>query len=65
MKDNYDFNKMQRVPHPLAGKVNPVSRLGSLSEEEFERRLNNMEPDERDIAIRLRKRRLSDTTGIH
>jgi len=61
MKDNYDFSTMQRVPHPLAGKVELVSRLGSLSDDEFERRLNNMEPDERDIAIRLRKRRCSNT----
>ena len=59
MKDNYDFSTMQRVPHPLAGKVKLTSRLGSLSEEEFDRRLHNMESDERDIAIRLRKRRQS------
>ena len=62
MKDNYDFSKMQRVSHPLAGKVNLVSRLGSLPDDEFKRRLNNMEPEEREIAIRLRKRRRSNTS---
>jgi hypothetical protein len=56
MKDNYDFSTMQRVPHPLAGKVKLESKLGSLSDIEFERKLLGMEPDERDIAKMLRQR---------
>ena len=61
MKDDYDLSTMQRVPHPLAGKVKLISRLGSLSEDEFKQRLQNMEPDERDIAIKIRERRRLNT----
>jgi hypothetical protein len=56
MKDNYDFSAMRRVAHPLAGKVKLVSKLGCLSDIEFERKLLGMEPDERDIARMLRQR---------
>jgi len=56
MKDNYDFSTMQRVSHPLAGKVKLVSKLACLSDIEFERKLLGMEPDERDIARMLRQR---------
>jgi len=58
MKDNYDFSKMRKVPHPLLGKAgNLTDNVGSISDEEFERRLKDLEPDERDMAIRIRKRR--------
>ena len=59
MKDNYDFSTMKRIPHPLLGKAKLVSNLGQLSDEEFERKLQDLEPDERNIAIILRKRRLN------
>jgi hypothetical protein len=62
MKDNYDFSTMKRIPHPLFGKRKLVSNLGQLSDDEFEHKLLDLEPDERDIAIRLRKRRRSNTT---
>jgi len=61
MKDNYDFSKMKRIPNPLLGRANLVSNLGQLTDEEFERKLKDLEPDERDIAIRLRKRRRLNT----
>jgi len=58
MKDNYDFSKMRKVPHPLLSKgKNLTDNIGGISDEEFERKLQDLEPDERDIAIRLRKRR--------
>ena len=62
MKDNYDLSTMQRVPHPLAGKIRLVSNLGRLSDAEFERKLQGMEPDEQAIARRLRKLRKADTS---
>ena len=62
MKDNYDFSKMRKVPHPLLGNAgNPIDNVGGISDEEFERKLQDLEPDERDIAIRLRKRRRLNT----
>jgi len=58
MKDNYDFSKMHKVPHPLLGKGKKLTdNIGGISDEEFEHKLQDLEPDERDIAIRLRKRR--------
>jgi len=58
MKDNYDFNKMRKVPHPLLGKTGKLTdNVGDISDEEFERKLQELKPKERDIAIRLRKRR--------
>ena len=62
MKDNYDFSKMQRVPHPLKGQTKLISNLGRLSDVEFEQKLLGMEPDERDIAIKLRRLRKVDST---
>ena len=62
MKANYDLSTMQRVPHPLAGKIRLISNLGRLSDVEFERKLQGMEPDEQDIARRLRKLRKTDTS---
>ena len=61
MKDNYDFSTMKRIPHPLLGKAKLVSNLGQLSDEEFEHVIQDLEPDERDIAIRLRERRRLNT----
>ena len=61
MKDNYNFNTMKRIPHPLLGKAKLVSNLGQLSDEEFEHKIQKFEPDERDIAIRLRERRRYNT----
>jgi len=62
MKDNYDFSKMRKVPHPLLGKEKKLTdNVGGITDEEFGRKLNNLEPDERDIAIRQRKRRRLNT----
>jgi len=62
MKDNYDFSKMRKVPHPLLGQAgNLTDSVGGISDEEFELKLKDLEPDERDIAIRLRKRRRLNT----
>ena len=63
MKDNYDFSKMRRVPHPLAGKVRLISNIGRLSDAEFESKLKDMDPDERIIAKRLRKQRNSGASS--
>jgi len=60
MKENYNFSTMKRIPHPLLGKAKLVSNLGQLSDEEFEHKIQKYEPDERDIAIKLRKRRRLD-----
>jgi len=62
MKDNYDFSSMKRIPHPLLGKRKLISNIGQLSDDEFENKLQGLEPDERDIAIMLRKRRRSNNT---
>jgi hypothetical protein len=57
MRDNYDFSKMRKVPHPLLGKAGKLTdNVGGISDEEFKRKLQDLEQDERDIAIRLRKR---------
>jgi hypothetical protein len=65
MKNNYDFSKMRKVPHPLLGKtVKLTDNVGDISDEEFDRKLEDLEPDERDIAIRLRKRRRLTTNVI-
>jgi hypothetical protein len=62
MKDNYDFSKMRKVPHPLLSKGKKLAdNVGWITDEEFERKLKDLEPDERDIAIRLRKRRRLNT----
>ena len=62
MKDNYDFSKMRKVPHPLLGKAgNLIDNIGGISDEEFECKLQELEPDERDIAIKLRRRRRLNT----
>jgi hypothetical protein len=60
VKDNYDLSKMRKVPHPLGGRVRLISHLGRLSDAEFERKLQNMEPDEQAIARSLRKLRRAD-----
>jgi len=62
MKDSYDFNKMRKVPHPLLDRAGELTdNVGSISDEDFELKLQDLEPDERDIAIRLRKRRRLNT----
>jgi len=62
MKDCYDFNKMCKVPHPLLGRTRELTdNVGGLSDECFERKLQELDPDERDIANRLRKRRRLNT----
>ena len=58
MKDNYDFTKMKKAPHPLLGKGRELTdNIGGISDEEFKRKLQDLKPDERDIVNRLRKRR--------
>jgi len=60
MKDCYDFNKMRKVPHPLFGKTKELTdNVGGISDEDFKRKLQDLDPNERDITIRLRKRRLN------
>jgi len=60
MKDNYDFGKMRKVPHPLLGKGGKlVDNVGGISDAEFERKLQNLEPSERLAARRQRKKRQS------
>jgi len=62
MKDNYDFSKMRKVTHPLLGKgMKLTDNIGGITDEEFERKLKDLEPDERNIAIRLRERRRLNT----
>jgi len=62
MKDNYNFTTMHKVPHPLLGKGKKLTdNIGGITDEEFKRKLKDLEPDERDIAIRLRKRRRLNT----
>ena len=63
MKDSYDFKKMRKVPHPLLDKARELTdNVCSISDEEFERKLQDLEPEEREVAIRLRKRRRLDTS---
>ena len=63
MKDNYDFSKMRRVPHPLLGMSSQlIDNIGGISDAEFERRLQELEPDERVAARRQRKARQSNST---
>jgi len=62
MKDNYDFSKMRKVPHPLLDNGKTLTdNIGGITDEEFERKLQDLEPCEHDIAIRLRKRRRLNT----
>jgi len=63
MKDNYDLSKMQRVPHPLAGKIKLVSNLGRLSDVKFEQMLLKMQPDERIIAKEIRRLRTIESSS--
>ena len=63
MKDNYDFSKMRKVPHPLLGKAGKlVDNVGSISDAEFERKLQDLEPSERLAARRQRKKRQSTSS---
>jgi len=58
MRDNYDLKRMRKVTHPLLGKEGKLSdNVGGISDEEFERKLQDLTPDERSIVRRLRKRR--------
>ena len=58
MKDNYDFNNMKKAPHPLLRKRRELTdNISGISDEELERKLQDLRPDERDIVTRLRKRR--------
>ena len=63
MKDNYDFSKMRKIPHPLLDKAgNLTDNVGGISAEDFKRKLQELEPDEREIATRLRNRRRLNTS---
>jgi hypothetical protein len=63
MKDNYDFSKMRKVPHPLLGKTGKlIDNVGGISDAEFERKLQDLEPDERIAARRQRKIRQSSSS---
>ena len=63
MKDNYDFSKMRKIPHPLLDKAgNLTDNVAGISDEEFKRKLQDLEPDECEIATRLRKRRRLNTS---
>ena len=56
MNDNYDFSKMRKVPHPLSGRVGKLTdNVGGITDEEFERKLQELEPNER-IAARIQRR---------
>jgi len=62
MKDCYDFNKMCKVPHPLLGKTRGLTdNVGGISDEDFKHKLQDLDPDERDITVRLRKKRRLNT----
>ena len=63
MKDNYDFSKMRKVPHPLLGEAgNLVDNVGSISDVEFERKVQGLEPNERIAVRRQRKTRQSESS---
>jgi len=63
MKDNYDFSKMRKVPHPLLGQGGKlVDNVGGISDAEFERKLQDLEPNERIAARRQRKIRQSSSS---
>jgi len=54
-----DFSKMQKIPNRFAfdkdGNLRK-SNIRDITEEEFERNLQDLEPDEREFAIQYRKR---------
>ena len=63
MKDSYDFSKMRRVPHPLLGKADRLNdNVGGISNDDFERKLQDLEPDERIAARRQQKFRQSKSS---
>lgn len=62
MKDNYDFNKMQQIPHPLKKKKSedgtPVTlpSIRDISDDEFEKGVSELSVEERRFAYEYRKR---------
>ena len=63
MKDSYDFSKMRRVPHPLLGKADRLNdNFSDISKDDFEQKLQDLEPDERIAARRQRKTRQSNSS---
>jgi len=66
MKDNYNFNKMRKIPHPLLSDSDKLTdNVGGISDEEFERKLQGLSPNERDIVIKVRnRRRLSTSVSV-
>jgi len=64
MKDNYDFRNMRKIPHPLLDKSGKlVDNVGSISDTEFERKLQKLEPSERLAARRQRKMRQTGSSA--
>ena len=58
------FSKMSKIPHPLLDKAgNPTDNVGGISDEDFKQKLLDLEPDEREIATRLRNRRRLNTSA--
>ena len=57
MKDNYDFSKMEEIPHPFKGETgNHTDWIKDISDDEFERNLRDLDASERALAIRQRRR---------
>jgi len=63
MKDNYDFKKMRRVPHPLANSTERlIDNIGSISDAEFELKLQELKSNERTAVRKQRRLRQADST---
>ena len=62
MKDEYDFSKTKQIPHPFLHSVdkdgNSIlrSNIRDISDEEFSRKLQDLEPEERELAMSFRHR---------
>lgn len=62
MKDNYDFKKMQQIPHPLKKKKSedgsPVvlPSIRDISDDEFEKGISELSVEERNFATEYRRR---------
>jgi len=59
MKEEYDFSKLKRVPHPMQAKIDSgeVKLINILDIPDREKKLSALEPDEREFMLQLLTRR--------
>jgi len=55
MKNNYDLKKMREIPHPFMSD-NRTDWVNDISDAEFEQKLLELDPDERTLALKYRKK---------